>query len=107
MSGSRREEARQLWQQARDITVTVRDGAGGIDDHSRELLVAGVIPQIEAGLASLDEDQLSPIDIARWNAHLPGAVASLAPVDGYLDAELAAAHDHLVRGLEVLQASES
>jgi hypothetical protein len=95
-------DTRREWGSARRAAQAVLREPGGLPERERALLRVSVLPQIEAALATLDED-LAPGELVRWNSFVPGAIESLAGAGG-LDPGLESARDHMRRGLEALEA---
>jgi hypothetical protein len=87
---------RAEWDRARLLVRHILREPGALPTRSVALLRASVLPQLDAALAMLGSD-LPPETLARWNAFLPGAVASVGS-----DPELARVVQHLRSGLAAL-----
>jgi hypothetical protein len=87
---------RAEWDRARLLLRHILREPGALPARSVALLRAGVLPQLDAALAML-ADGHSPETLARWNAFLPAAVASVGS-----DPELARVEQHLRSGLAAL-----
>jgi hypothetical protein len=89
---------RAEWDTARMLLRHILREPGGLSPRSIALLRGAVLPQLDAALAMLADGY--PADtLARWNAFLPAAVASVGP-----DAELARVERHVRSGLAALGA---
>jgi hypothetical protein len=96
------EAARVAWKRACALAEEVADDERLPDPVRQDLLTEAVIPQIKAGLASLDM-ALDLRELAAWNEHLPGTVGSLMDPDGGLDPSLISAQELLWLGLYALR----
>ena len=93
--------AREEWAGARRAAQAVLREPGALPEREQTLLRVGVLPQLEAAIATLDEGGTAA-QLARWHAFLPGAIESLAGESG-LDPGLETARDHVRRGLDALE----
>jgi hypothetical protein len=89
---------RAEWDAARVLVRHILREPGALSERSIALLRGAVLPQLDAALA-MPADGYPTATLARWNAFLPGAVASVGP-----DAELARVERHLRSGLAALSA---
>jgi hypothetical protein len=87
---------RAEWDRARQLVRHILREPGALPARSVALLRASVLPQLDAALAMLADDH-PPETLARWNAFLPAAVASVGS-----DPELARVEHHLRSGLAAL-----
>ena len=93
--------AREEWAGAQRAAQAVLREPGALPERELTLLRVGVLPQIEAALATLDQGGTAA-ELARWHVFLPGAIESLAGESG-LDPGLAITRDHVRRGLAALE----
>jgi hypothetical protein len=87
---------RAEWDRARLLLRHILREPGALPQRSIALLRGAVLPQLDAALAML-ADGYPAATLARWNAFLPGAVASVGP-----DPALATVERHLRSGLAAL-----